>query len=461
MSVSEFFTYEYYFKKFLYPFFNRLIGRNTFAVLSEREDSQYWSREKLQDLQLKKLKSVLVNAQEHVPFYREKFKEIGFDARTLASLEEFNRLNFFITKEDVRSQPEKFIADNCDRKKLNWHRTGGSTGTPLLFPTDPATDAASASAIIRSLHWWGIELGAKHAMFWGSPTFIVRTKLDYIKRLINMVRNSLMNRKFFLNYNLSEKNIPAIRESLENFKPKYVRGMPSSLYVFSKSLIEHGTELEKGKPIIVHSACEQLYDWQKSVIEKAFGCPVINTYGLSELADIAYEAPCGGLHTMDEDVLVELFPFQDDAKEIVATQLNNMMSPLIRYRTGDIAENLSSCDCGLALSVLTGLKGRAHDFIVAPDGKFLHGQFFTHLVVFEQGIQKYQVTQKERNYLHIKLVVGADYDASAEQRIFNGIRQYMGNEMRVDFSYVDHIPLTPSGKHRWIISEIKKVDEFI
>lgn len=441
--------------KLAYPLYNKLIGRDTFGVAKLRLASQRSPSDIIAIEQLRKLKLVLQNANKHVPFYRDKFREIGFNPNELRSLVEFEALDFFVTKRDIRANPDWFIAENCDRESLTWHRTGGSTGEPVNFATDPATNSASAAAIVQALSWWDIELGEKHAMFWGSPQFIVRHRLDRIKAAINVVRNKLMNRFFVSNYDLNETNIKDYRESLEKFQPVYVRGMPSSLYIFAKTILKQDGPLTRGAPRIVHSACEQLHDWQKGVIEEGFNSTVVNTYGLSELADIAYGAPCGNLHIMDEDVFVELKDFGTGEREVVATQLNNMMSPLIKYRTADIASSVGACECGLGLRTLEGLKGRAHDFIVAPSGKFLHGQLFTHLIVYEQGVVNYQVRQTNPHQLVVSLVTDASYSREVSDKSLRaGIRNYMGESVDVIIAHVEHIALTRSGKHRWIISDV-------
>ncbi len=445
--------YQMFFS-FLYPVFLRWIDRPTFQTLKEREETQWLSASAIEDIQLDKLRDVLINAVENVPFYREEFQRIGFDPRKMKSLDEFRALPFSVTKEDVRNNPEAFIAENGDRSKLDWHRTGGSTGEPLLFATDNLTGAASSSALVKCLHWWGAKLGDRHAIFWGSPTFISRGEGQTISRLKTRIVSRLMNRRVFLNYNLSEKNMPSIRRDLERFKPVYIRGMPSSLYIFAKFLLENEAPLDKGSPLFIHSACEQLFDWQREVIEEAFRAPVVNTYGLSELADIAFQAPCGSMHMMDEDVLVELAEFEGGDKRIVATQLNNKISPLIKYETNDIATGIGTCSCPLGLRTLEGIKGRAHDFVRGPDGRYIHGQFFTHLFVFEKGITKFQVIQKALDEFHIKLVTTDEYSLSTESRVSGSIRSEIDSGVTLTFEYVDVIPLTKRGKHRWIISEL-------
>lgn len=459
------YIYPTLFRQLLYPLALVAKGRPTFSFLKQRERSDQLPVKEIEGLQLKKLKLVLGHARTHVPYYRETFKSLGFIPEDLKSLNEFRKLDFFIDKEILRENTDAFISDICDRTKLSWHRTGGSTGEPLNFATDNNTDAASAAGLIRAIRRYGVDIGEPHCMFWGSPTFISRSS-DFAlsERLRNLglkMKERLMNRRVFLNYNISEENFKKIHAEIEKFQPTYIRGMPTSLYVFSRLMIDNGLVFAKARPKLVHSACEQLFSWQTQLIEECFGCPVSNTYGLSEFGDIAFEGPCGGLHTLDEDVFVELFEYAENQPEIVVTQLNNFSTPLIRYRTRDIVEEHSLCEekeCSLGSKVLKGIKGRAHDFIVAPDGRYLHGQFFTHILVFYDNIRKYQIHQRAEDKIEIKLVVDADFDSHVEKEIIDAIQGYMGSMVNVSFKYCNEIPLTARGKHRWIMSDLASVD---
>ena len=55
--------------------------------MHELERSQWWSRERVEDLQLERLKRFLVAAGVNVPYYHELFRTAGFDPTTLAHSE--------------------------------------------------------------------------------------------------------------------------------------------------------------------------------------------------------------------------------------------------------------------------------------------------------------------------------------------------------------------------------------
>ncbi|MEM2388508.1 MAG: phenylacetate--CoA ligase, partial [Candidatus Thermoplasmatota archaeon] len=58
------------------------------------------SRKELEEIQLKRLKRIVMHAYKNVPFYRKKFDEAGISPR-IKSLEDIEKLPF-TTKDDFR-----------------------------------------------------------------------------------------------------------------------------------------------------------------------------------------------------------------------------------------------------------------------------------------------------------------------------------------------------------------------
>jgi len=103
--------YKAFYRSVGYPLFLRMIKRPTISMLEARLKSQFFTREKIQEIQLCKLKKVLVNAAENVPYYRDTFHEIGFIPSDMKSLLEFEKLDFFITKDFIRENTDAFISE--------------------------------------------------------------------------------------------------------------------------------------------------------------------------------------------------------------------------------------------------------------------------------------------------------------------------------------------------------------
>jgi phenylacetate-CoA ligase len=109
-------------------------------------------------------------------------------------------------------------------------------------------------------------------------------------------------------------------------------------------------------------------------IETPWGARVIDHYGLTELGPIAFECweSPGSLHLNECEYICEVLEPGADREvpdgergELVITNLGRTASPLIRYRTGDVAVRRSGrCACGRTLARLEGgILSRVDDMV--------------------------------------------------------------------------------------------------
>ena len=61
----------------LFPLQERLKGHSTVTVRRRLEETQWWPADKLQALQVQRLRALLVDAGRHVPYYRETLPRLG------------------------------------------------------------------------------------------------------------------------------------------------------------------------------------------------------------------------------------------------------------------------------------------------------------------------------------------------------------------------------------------------
>ena len=116
---------------------------------------------------------------------------------------------------------------------------------------------------------------------------------------------------------------------------------PTLFLFFAQYILNYKVDLSGLGLKAVICTSEPLFKEQRSTISKAFLCPVINEYGISESGICAFECPYGGFHIMSENIYLEIVRNGKNIKdgeigEIVITQLNNFSAPLIRYHTGDL-----------------------------------------------------------------------------------------------------------------------------
>ena len=59
---------------------------------------------------------------------------------------------------------------------------------------------------------------------------------------------------------------------------------------------------------------------------------------------------------------------EEKGNELIITNLNNHVTPFIRYKTGDKGRvEGSQCKCGRKLDVIVGLEGKSVDFYAGPE----------------------------------------------------------------------------------------------
>jgi phenylacetate-CoA ligase len=109
-------------------------------------------------------------------------------------------------------------------------------------------------------------------------------------------------------------------------------------------------------------------------LEESWGARVFDHNGMTEIGPTGMECPenPGGLHLLETEYIVEVIDPETTSSvepgaigELVLTNLGRIGSPLIRYRTGDlVCIDTEPCPCGLKMARLKGgLLGRVDDMI--------------------------------------------------------------------------------------------------
>ena len=94
------------------------------------EQSQWWDQDRLDALRLARLRGLLQQAGEHVPYYRELFRALRFSAADVRTLADLARLPF-LSKADIRANVERLKSEHA--RHLARSNTGGSSGEPMVF----------------------------------------------------------------------------------------------------------------------------------------------------------------------------------------------------------------------------------------------------------------------------------------------------------------------------------------
>ncbi len=245
--------------------------------------------------------------------------------------------------------------------------SSGSSGEPGVFVQDAAAmavyDALEAlrRRPLRPLArlWDPWYLGERIA-FVGAVDghFASTVSVQRLKRL-NPVLGQRLHALSFL------QPLPDLVARLNELAPSIIATYPTQAALLAA---ERQAGRLRASPAELWTGGETLTEKMRGQIESAFGCPVADSYGLSEFLALASECRCGTLHLNSDWAILE--PIDADGRPVppgvasaraLLTNLANHVQPLIRCDIGDRITLLPEpCACGSALPALR-VMGRCDD----------------------------------------------------------------------------------------------------
>jgi len=441
-------------KKIIYPLHEAAMGRKTFEYLAELEKMQWLKPAELEIIRLRKLKDLLCHAQRNIPFYQRRFSDAGFDPESIQSLEDLKKLPF-LTKAEIKQNLDDMTWPACPGG-LHRYNTGGSSGEPLIFYFDKRRQAWDKAARMLTHRWWGVDVGDKELYLWGSP--VEMTKQDRMKGW----RDKLTNELLISAFEVSEQSVPGMYQKMMEFRPKCLFGYPSTIDLFARMAQKQNLDIRSLGVEVVFSTAEKLYDHQRESISTAFdGISVTDCYGSREGGFVSHQCTEGTYHIMDPNYIVEFIkdgqPVDSGENgEIVLTHLDAWGMPLIRYRTGDVAQpGDGTCSCGRGFSTMKEIQGRTTDFVVTPDGRWQHALSVIYIVRDIEGVDIFKIVQHELTDVEVLVKTFPElYPADGDLRIVSGIKKRMGESVNVRITHVAAVPREASGKHRYVVSRV-------
>ena len=429
------------------------VFRETYALLQE---SQWWSRERLEKYQIQQVSKLLHHAYENVPYYRNVFDERGLKPQDIQNLDDLRKLPY-LTKEIIRNNLTNMVASNYPKSRLKYVTTGGTSGIPLGFYTERGMAETREWAFI--LTQWarvGIKPDDKSIVLRGN---IISSASKGKFWEYKPVEKSLI----MSSYHLTDKNLPKYIEKIREFKPDFIQAYPSAITILARFMKEHNIAPFTTVKATVHVS-ENLYPAQRQLLEETFQCRVFDFYGHSEQAVMAgWCEKSTYYHIFSEYGVVELVDRdgnrvngEDEMGEIVATGFNTYAMPFIRYKTGDLATNTNAkCECGRNYSLFKSVDGRLREFIVTNEGSLI--PFSTPLFEIHDWskVRQIQFLQDVPGEIVLLVVRDPTYSVNEIQEyVLRLFKERLGGQVNLKVECVDHIPLTERGKYRYLIQKL-------
>jgi len=360
-----------------------------------------------------------------------------------------------LTKAALQAPLKERLSTGYTIQNVYVNKTSGSTGNPFYFAKDKFTHALTWAIIQNRFNWHGVY-GKKQARFYGIPN-------ETIPRIKERTKDFFSNRYRFNVFDLSDA---AFEKWIEKFKTTefvFLNGYTTVLVAFANYLNSKGIVLKNTCPSL--KACmvtsEMCFEEDKIAMTTAFGIPVVNEYGASELDLIAFQDTKNQWLVNTESLFIEIvddnnipLPYGKSGR-IIISSLYNKAHPFIRYELGDIG-TLKRLDSKTI--VLERLEGRREDLIHLPSGKIAPGLSFyyvTKSVMKNTGIVKeIKAIQTALNAFEIHYASDSSLSEKQMDAVKNALYEYLEPNLNVKFYRFDQLKRSKSGKLKQFTSLI-------
>ncbi len=412
--------------------------------------SERWPEARIEAVQLRLLRRVVSHAYASVPGYRRLCAEAGVSPSDLVRLPDIKAFPL-MTKELLRDNLEDFTSRAVPRRHMRYEATSGSTGIPFGFYMTARNDRKEDAFIHEGWERAGWKLGERGAVLRGA---FVGTREAFW--YFDAKKNDLVLSSHYL----EEDMYDAYAAVLERWRPRHLKAYPSAAAQFADLVTARG-EAGRFRFATALLGSEAIYPWQREKIHRAFpGVRIYGWYGQTEQVILA--GMCEG---SDEYHIHPLYGYTEildaqgrdvgagDLGELVGTSFWSFATPLIRYRTLDLARRgPPHCrSCGRHSQLLLSLDGRTQEVVLSRTGRpvTLTTIASIHSRVFD-NLQQFRFRQEARGTVEFRFRPKSTFTRADAESLRAEILARLGDGFEVHMKEVTELPRGSGGKFRFL-----------
>jgi len=421
------------------------------GIIREIEYTERLDRQGQIDFVEAKLKGIISHAVTNVPFY-QKFSSLKAD---LGHRNAFEVLKEFpvINKEIINKDPKAFLGGDPKGEAVS--KTSGTTGIPFAVYMDKQSSLLGDALWWRRTRWAGYENGDWVARLVGDPVIPLKIKDPAEPWMVSRFDRRI----YFSTFHLTEKTAALMGEFLNQRKPAFIIGYPSSLEILCNFLKQTGFKKNWNLKNILFSS-EPMHPHQETVIREIFQAEIRGLYGSGEKVVSAAQCQMGNYHLSLVDGYVEgQFGILDGVQPAAVTTLTNKIMPLIRYQVGDEIDMQPSlkCDCGRTLPIISPVITKHEDYIVTPSGRKIAPSAVVWAFIHQEikDINKGQVVQEDERSVKVYLNTDQENYLKYRDLLKESMTEVFFGEMDVEIIRTEHIDVQKSGKSRFIVNKLR------
>lgn len=422
------------------------------ALVGELKEIQWMRPNDIKQAQHDQLAALLKHHEDHTPSFYDRLHASGLTSSDITDRESLRKLKP-ISRRDWQSLGSGMFSTKVPSMhgKPTKLMTSGSTGEPVVVQKTMLTGLFWAAHSLMDHEWHHRDLSMR--------MISIRADIHREIESPNWGYPMAMMCDTGPAYGLPITTDIAEQASIiDRFKPELMITYPSNLSALLEMWERNGNA-----PALRHikTVGETVSDGLRRLAKTVLGLDIEDGYSSNELGTIALH--CGHCyHTMDDNLIVEVL--DEDGNDcrpgqigrIVATDLHNFATPVIRYEIGDYAEVGDPCSCGRGYGTINRILGRERNLIRNPDGTThwpLTGFYGFRDVA---DIKQYQMIQHDHRDIELKLVTDDVLTDDQQARIADMVRSALRHDFNLRLTIgTDPLPKGKNGKFEEFICEIR------
>ena len=355
------------------------------------EEYETLSREKLEVLQLRRLRDLVERVYFRVKPYRAMMDGAGVKPADIKTLADLNRLPF-TTKDFLRDNyPFGLFTLPLDQI-VRVHASSGTTGKPTVVGYTKRDIETWAEVMARSLACGGVHRGDVVHNAYGYGLFTGGLGAHYgaekLGATVIPISGGQTKRQILI---------------MQDFGSTVLLSTPSYALNMADTMADMGVDAASLKLRVGIFGAEPWSENMREEVEKKLGLKAIDIYGLSEIIGPGVSMECieaqHGMHIFEDHFLPEIIDPDTgevlpmgEAGELVFTTLTKEAFPIIRYRTKDITRLIKEpCICGRNFVRMEKISGRTDDMLIIRGVNVFPTQV-EHVLVGIEGVEPhYQI----------------------------------------------------------------------
>ncbi len=325
------------------------------------EEIETAPHERLQALQLERLRWTLRHAYQNVPRHRAAFDAAAVHPDDCRALDDLRRFPFS-TKADLRdTYPYGMFA--VPRERISRvHASSGTTGRPTVVGYTAADLDAWAAVVARSMRAAGARAGDRVHVAYGYGLFTG-----------GLGAHAGAERLGCTVIPVSGGQTPRQVQLIVDLQPDVIMVTPSYLLAILDEFAAQGLDPRATTLKVGILGAEPWTDGMRREIEERMDMHAVDIYGLSEVMGPGVASECvetkDGLHIWEDHFLPEVVDpvtgerlADGEIGELVFTSLTKEAMPVVRYRTRDLTRLLPGT--ARTMRRMERIGGRSDDMII-------------------------------------------------------------------------------------------------